>query len=739
MVNGRPLIAIVAARASEYEQQIMLEAIMSQANKYGMYSAVISNIYNFREYFASVEVENKIYELIRSDRIDGIIFMSESVSDSELRERLIEEMRNFNVPIVVAGDEIPGFICVDNDMRSDFRNITRHLVDVHGITDIDVLTGKPELKTSIERVNGVRDVLAEKGIRLGSSRVLYGDYWTTGGEAAAKEYLSGQRRLPQAIICANDYMAYGLIDAFFDSDIDLPKDVTVVGYEYSGGRIYHSPVLTTYDRNRGAVGARAVTLLRSLMTGEPPEDIPLDGCMICGETCSCGTDKRFLGRELNRVRTEHFYNSMNICGEFEQQLTACRSLDDYLRTLESFAYLIRDIKGIYVCLYENWCSMTEKTDLKNCSNEEIMTLYRVISPFPADDTPRFFKRRELLPESLPGAGTQMFLYFVPMFTGGVEIGHFIFQYTKPDGYDSIALDWINTAVNALNILRMKNDITELLEYSSLSEFHDSATGIYNKAGFCRELDHATGNAKPGSMISAVMLKASLFSDESRIDTKSVSVRIDSEIAASLKKLSVDIGCFCAKLPDKHFIFAAVGDLPEDFHESTADRLVALITHSPIYSAERRVDTVVAAGLTIPIEDASPKGILSRLADRINVSVTELTERRKNSGFEEFSRIRTEVYRTPDKDWDAAEECRDMHLSCGHFRAAYKNIFGISFHRDVIMSRIALAKYLLMTTSLSLPAVAFKCGYEDDKYFLRQFRQITGLSPNTYRKFSMEVN
>jgi YesN/AraC family two-component response regulator len=38
----------------------------------------------------------------------------------------------------------------------------------------------------------------------------------------------------------------------------------------------------------------------------------------------------------------------------------------------------------------------------------------------------------------------------------------------------------------------------------------------------------------------------------------------------------------------------------------------------------------------------------------------------------------------------------------------------------------------MTTALSLPAVAGKCGYEDDKYFLRQFRQITGMSPNQYR-------
>ncbi|MDE6775028.1 MAG: AraC family transcriptional regulator, partial [Ruminococcus sp.] len=72
--------------------------------------------------------------------------------------------------------------------------------------------------------------------------------------------------------------------------------------------------------------------------------------------------------------------------------------------------------------------------------------------------------------------------------------------------------------------------------------------------------------------------------------------------------------------------------------------------------------------------------------------------------------------------------------CGHFRAAYKNMFGVSFHKDLIQSRISLAKFLLITTALSLPAIAAKCGYEDDKYFMRQFRQHTGTSPNVYRKF-----
>ena len=95
-----------------------------------------------------------------------------------------------------------------------------------------------------------------------------------------------------------------------------------------------------------------------------------------------------------------------------------------------------------------------------------------------------------------------------------------------------------------------------------------------------------------------------------------------------------------------------------------------------------------------------------------------------------------MYIDPGSEWDAQKTCRDFRLSYGHFRATYKDIFGISFHQDLIRSRISMAKYMLLTTSLSLPAIAYKCGYEDDKYFMRQFRQLTGVTPNSYRNSSI---
>ncbi len=734
----KPMIGIIVGRAYETVQKVMLEGIISQAEKHEYDTAVISNIHNlsYLEYFANIEVENKIYELLHSPRLDGIIVMAETLSEKDMRPMILERLKSVDIPVVIAGEDIEGYICVNNNVRRDFRNIARHLTEVHCYTSIDVLTGQAEFSTSHERVQGVRDILDEKGIPFTDENIIYGNYWTNSGEETAMDYISGKRRMPQAVICANDFMAYGLIDKLFENGIRVGKDISVIGYEYVGERYYHYPILTTYSRNRYNVGAKAVSILNNLITNEPEEEITLEGCMVTGGTCPCGSDKTFMMSELQTVRRVQFYNNMTFCGNFEHQLAMCRSLSDYIRVLQDYAYLIRDLDGLYLCLYENWCSLKEVSDLNKSSNDEIMTLYRIISPIQVSSEPHYFTRKMLFPDELPGAGDKKYLYFVPMFTSGIEIGYFIFHYAKPDGYDSSAVDWINSAVIALNVLRMKNDINELLEYNNLSAFRDTITGMYNKEGFIREIQNMFKKAKKGESISAVLLKTRIFTDKKRIDEKGISIKLDIETSECMKKLSLNKNVICAKLSDNQFIFVSIGNHSEDFHEKISDRLHNLIIHSPVYKSAGETANILTSGTTMYTLNTSLEELLQTLTDEMNRSTENLSNLQKSQGFGDFNTIRTAMYKQPEKKWDAENECRDLHLSCGHFRAAYKSIFGISFHQDLIQSRISLAKYLLMTTSLSLPVIAAKCGYEDDKYFLRQFRQQTGTSPNAYRKFDL---
>ncbi len=729
--TAKPLIGIITASASLSEQRQLLGGIIEQAQKFGAATAIFSNIYNSAEYFAEVEVENKIYDLIISEKLSGLILTAESFLNDDIRTYIYERLASrTEIPIVVTGGRIGEYVMVDNDVRADIEDMVNHLVQVHGFTDIDFLTGHEGLETSEQRVAGYRAALEAGGIRFDENKIIYGDFWMTSGEKLAMEYVQGTRRLPQAVVCANDYMAYGLCDVFLEHGIAVPEEVSVIGYEYIGERYFHAPILTTYQRNRKVIGQQAVNILWEMMTGKKQEPVSLRGYIVGGNTCTCGTNQKLLHNELSTIRREQFYSTLNLVGNFEQQLTVCRSIHDFINVLQQFAYLIRDISGLHLCLYENWCS----SEISGGTSRETQTMvyHTVIAEKHVVNEPVYYHKYDLFPEELLQAESGDVLYFCPIFFSGRELGYFIVQYMKPDCYDIIFRDWLKIAANALEILRMKNDIGTLLECRNLSEFHDSITGLYNEQGLRNELERPLKHAAPEMSVMLLLVRSELFSYHGSLDEQELSVHMDLEVSENLKKIAVQRDTFCAKFSDKLYVVAAVGRYTEQTAALWTDKLQTLIGHAPLYSEHCGVDSLYVLGKCFPAEGFDLTSAYTVLVKAMQQRISRLTEKRRHPNFKEYTALRNALHRMPQKNWDAQQSCRSFHLSYGYFRAAYKELFGISFHQDVIRSRISLAKFLLLTTALSLPAIAGKCGYEDDKYFLRQFRQLTGMTPNAYR-------
>lgn len=730
----KKLIGVITASACQSEQKQLLEGIIEAAGILGADTAVFSNIYNSAEYYAHVEIENRIYDLIVSEKLDGLILTAESVLNPDLQKYIYNRIvSRTDIPVVVTGAQLDGFLCINNDVESDIEAVTRHLIEAHGFTDIDILTGYEQTETSHHRINGYRKALLSHGIPFDEKKVIYGDFWMNSGEKLAMEYITGKRRLPQAVVCVNDYMAYGVCDTFLKNGISVPEQITVTGYEYVGERCYHAPVLTTYCRNRRAVGKKAAFELWAMITGTEPEDISLEGYMVLGNSCSCGADSEMLCDELLAVRREQYYSNLNLVGNFEQQLTMCRSVPEYISVLQQFAYLIRDVKGIYLCLYEDWCNSEFSESLTSSIHNEAMVCCTVICPKPYSAEPSFYNKYELYPDVIPECTGGNVLYFCPIFFAGKELGYFILQYDRPDGYDIIFRDWLKIASNALEILRMKNDINTLLACRNLSAFHDSVTGLYNETGLRNELQCCIKTAASDDSVVLVMIRTEIFADDGDLGYQHISARIDMENAGILTKLSGSRNEFSAKLADKLYAYAAAGNYGDHDAELLADKLLILISRSALYSESCSMDSIAVCSCCIKAEEFEFDDAIRRLSEKMKQSIKQLSSGRKHSGYSDYLDIRRRMYLDPQKAWEPQDICRHLHMSCGHFRATYKELFGVSFHQDVIRSRITLAKYLLLTTVLSVSAIADRCGYEDDKYFLRQFRKLTGTAPGVYRK------
>jgi AraC family transcriptional regulator len=74
----------------------------------------------------------------------------------------------------------------------------------------------------------------------------------------------------------------------------------------------------------------------------------------------------------------------------------------------------------------------------------------------------------------------------------------------------------------------------------------------------------------------------------------------------------------------------------------------------------------------------------------------------------------------------------INLSPSYFSRAFKATKGVSYSDFVLMSRIALAKHLLLTTQLPIAQIALNCGMADQSHLTRVFRQAVGASPRAWR-------
>jgi DNA-binding LacI/PurR family transcriptional regulator len=109
-----------------------------------------------------------------------------------------------------------------------------------------------------------------KARRLGRhARVIPGDFTEEAGTKAAQQLLA-ERDLPTAVFAANDVVAAGLLGGFDRVGLDVPGDISIVGYDnISIAHLAHVS-LTTIDQPREEMGRLALELLLDRIENRRP-------------------------------------------------------------------------------------------------------------------------------------------------------------------------------------------------------------------------------------------------------------------------------------------------------------------------------------------------------------------------------------------------------------------------------------------------------------------------------------
>lgn len=719
--NKRRIIGVISAEANKIEQRQLLRGIGSTALRLGYDTAVISNIYNPTIDTNEFICENRIFDLLESDDLDAVIIIAESFMVDFLRKEIADRLRDKNLPIInmgtyVAAFDLPNSIHINTSDELDIEDITDHLIERHGFSNIDILTGPSDIEASLLRVNGYRRSLESHGIAYSEEKVHFGDFWMTSGTELARKYAEGILPLPEAILCTNDYMAYGLLDAFSELNITVPDDITIVGYEYVGNRMLHTPILSTYQRNRTALGEAAVNIIHAVLNDEKYEFVPPKGNFINGESCPCGLIKKQYMDELKSERSNKDYEFWNLFNPLDQKLTECRTIEEFCESCGQYFWQVRNIYDIVFCLTKNWYEAEqENSDIVSC---------RSIMPGGRNDTIDIV-RSDI--SSLIALNDQPAVYyFTPLFFNDRLFGHIMLKYNDPDGYDDIFRNWTKAVSNGLEFLRMKNDIKYLTECQNLSEQRDTLTGMFSETGIRQSYDSTLQSGENNTF--AVMLKIGVFDDAFSGFNEKINAILD--VADAVRQFCGNHN-ICGRINDSTFLCIVSSNATE---KRLADTLSSVVIQHSTYISQYGLDSFLCSACRI--NDTPYRKIIAECTDNISRQQQSIAAMRTNPHYREMLKIRTHIYMNPQDSFDSEKLHKLYPYSSGHLRELYKKCFGVSIHKDCIAARIAKAQYCLSVTPVSMAEIAEKCGYIDYKYFLRQFLAVVGVTPNQYRNETM---
>jgi DNA-binding LacI/PurR family transcriptional regulator len=252
-------IGVVVTSIADPFNGDVVDGIEEVANQHG-YSVILASSQ------ADPERELSVVRAYQERRVDGILVASSRVGD--LYIPVFSELR---IPIVLINNqhdsEFASSVSIDNLNGAELA--TRHLIDL-GHRRIGYLGDRFGLQSDRERYLGYRKAMEGAGIPLEDVLRAQGNGKAEGAEESFCKLLESADP-PTAVFCYNDVSAFGLIRKADDLGLQVPRDLSVVGFDDIFFTRLSQPPLTTVRQPRRDMGRQAMELLLASLEERPVE------------------------------------------------------------------------------------------------------------------------------------------------------------------------------------------------------------------------------------------------------------------------------------------------------------------------------------------------------------------------------------------------------------------------------------------------------------------------------------
>ncbi|MFC4637815.1 LacI family DNA-binding transcriptional regulator [Deinococcus hohokamensis] len=205
-------------------------------------------------------------------QVDGLLLLGGATNHPHPPEAQRQSLRELaeQLPIVAVNGDLPGIdilSSVSSDEAGGMGLVLDHL-EARGHRQVALLGGHPEVTSSLEKLA----VYRERHPDAPAEWVQFSGLTIDAGGAALQRLLDAPGR-PTALVCINDLVAAGVLNAAQSRGFRVPQDFSVVGFDDVFLTQVTSPPLTSVNHNYRELARQAMTVLTLGMEGGQPERV----------------------------------------------------------------------------------------------------------------------------------------------------------------------------------------------------------------------------------------------------------------------------------------------------------------------------------------------------------------------------------------------------------------------------------------------------------------------------------
>ena len=433
MLNGKRIIGVCITKMQDYSKLDYITMLYHYAKEQNCKLIIFNSFLDFFNNDDSDEGAKAVYGIMNYDILDAVIIVYDSFYNKSVADKIIADVKSNNVPIVILNGKSEGCISINSDYSIVFKRLMDHVIKEHDVTDTFFIAGKPDEDIdSVIRIQCYKEVLEENGLPFDKSKVDYGYYWNEPASEIVLRLINSDKKMPQAIFCANDYMAMAVCKTLKEHGYKIPDDIIVTGFDGVPASRNCSPQLSTCCTNIEEMAKASLKAVDASISGTGNDIVLInEHKTILSESCGC---KKNVSDDFREYSSDLFY----INAEMEAHEDYMYSWIDKtinITDIDSLYRIIseRILENSYVCLKNSYITSLQDNGENNSTIDSQNEIVVISSHYTRNESDKVSSMRlsEMVPNLEGWVDDKSFFVLNSLYIGKEVCGFYALRTSDP--------------------------------------------------------------------------------------------------------------------------------------------------------------------------------------------------------------------------------------------------------------------------------------------------------------------